>query len=425
MTAAMVAFAHLTEKVWQLHKGRKLVRAITFLVLVALVGCASVTARAEDSVQPQLQSVIDDYLSTRREAEHITGVALRVDVKGTIYDAYTGTNGRSDEHPIDQSTLFQIGSNTKHFTAALILKLEAQGLLNIDQTVGDWLPQYPDWAHVSIRSLLNMTSPIPNYSEVPDFARTLSADIYHQYSYTDLIDAVYGKDFPVPSGWFYSNTNNILAAKIIEAASGKSYRDALEELLLKPFHLKNTFYEDGPYPPRVLNREPSGIYANTDCTLYQPKPCTETVWAGLVGQDVSYMNLSWAGPAGAMVSNTRDLTNWVRDLFSGKVIPAQQLQEMTTMVSSKTGQPVADVTPDDPVGFGLDLGRVYQPTTGKFWSYQGSTLGARAIFAYWPEYDLVITCMTNSQPEDSENQLPQTVAKLFQVLQKSGLVPAE
>jgi D-alanyl-D-alanine carboxypeptidase len=94
-------------------------------------------------------------------------------------------------------------------------------------------------------------------------------------------------------------------------------------------------------------------------------------------------------------------------------------------VSSKTGQPIADVTPADPAGFGLDLVRVYQPNTGKFWSYQGSTLGARAIFAYWPEHDLVITCMTNSQPEDTENQLPQTVAKLFQVLQKSGLVPAE
>jgi hypothetical protein len=99
-------------------------RAIALLGLVALFGCDLTTVKAEDSVQPQLQSVIDDYLSTRRNAEHITGVALRVDVKGTVYDAYTGTNGRPDEHPIDQSTLFQIGSNTKHFTAALMMDMD-------------------------------------------------------------------------------------------------------------------------------------------------------------------------------------------------------------------------------------------------------------------------------------------------------------
>ena len=398
-------------------------RAIAALGLIVLLGCASAMAGAEDAVKPQLQAVIDDYLSTRRDIEHITGVALRVDVKGMIYDAYTGTDGRPDEHPIDHTTLFQIGSNTKHFTAALILKLEARGLLSIDQTVGDWLPQYPIWAHVTIRQLLDMTSPIPTYSEVPEFVRTLSANIHHQFGFDELINSVYDQGFPVPTGWFYSNTNNIIAAKIIEAASGNSYRDELEQSVLKPLHLKNTFYADGPYPRRVLKREPIGIYANTDCTLYQPQPCTETAWAPLVGTDVSHMNLSWAGPAGAMVSNPRDLTTWIRDLFGGKVFPAQQLQEMTTIVSSKTGQPIADVTPDDPAGFGLDLGRTLRPEIGKFWTYQGMTLGSRALFAYWPEYDVVITCMTNSQPQDAENQLAPTVAKLFQVLQKNGLVP--
>src|ERR671928_32491 len=100
------------------------------------------------------------------------------------------------------------------------------------------------------------------------------------------------------------------------------------------------------------------------CTLYQPQPCTQTAWDGLVGQDVSRMNLSWAGPAGGMVSNPRDLTAWVRDLFGGKVIPDKQLQEMTTIVSTKTAQTIPDVTPEDPSGFGLDLGRVYDPTVG-------------------------------------------------------------
>jgi D-alanyl-D-alanine carboxypeptidase len=397
-------------------------RIIAALALIAILGCQSAPVHADHSVQPQLQTVLDEYVSARGSIEHITGAALYVDVRGTTYDAYAGTNGRTKPQPIDRNTLFQIGSNTKHFTAALILKLEAQGALTIEQTVGDWLPQYPDWAHVTIRQLLNMTSPIANYSEVPAFARTLAADIHHQFSYDDLVASVYEQGLPVPTGWFYSNTNNVIAAKIIEAASGKTYREELEELLLKPLHLKNTFYEDGPYPRRVLKREPVGIYANTDCTLYQPKPCSQTAWGNLVGSDVSYMNLSWAGPAGGMVSNPRDLTSWVRDLFSGRVIPAKQLQEMTTIVSTKTAQTIPDVTPDDPSGFGLDLGRYYQPDLGRFWSYQGMTLGSRALFAYWPEYDVVITCMTNSQPEDAENQLPQTVAKLFQVLQENGLL---
>jgi D-alanyl-D-alanine carboxypeptidase len=133
-----------------------------------------------------------------------------------------------------------------------VLKLEAEGKLSIDQTVGHWLPQYTDWANVSIRSLLNMTSDIPNYSEAVLIAETISADMNHQFDYDELIDAVYRHGLPVTTGYFYSNTGNILAAKIIEAASHRSFKAALADMV-RPLHLENTFYEEGPIRGRCCD----------------------------------------------------------------------------------------------------------------------------------------------------------------------------
>ena len=270
-----------------------------------------------------------------------------------------------------------------------------------------------------------MTADIPNYSETVSIAEAMSADIHRQFSQEELIAAVYDKGLPIPSGYFYSNTNNVLAGLIIEQAAQMSYKDALDTMLLKPLQLNNTFYSDAPYPQQVLGRLPVGIYDNTDCTIYQPKPCALTAWAPLVGKDVSHQNISWAGPAGGMISDTRDLTRWIRALFGGQVIPQQQLDEMTSIISTKSGEPISDVSPDDPSGFALDLGRVYRAELGgTYWFYQGTTFGFRAIFAYWPQYNLVISSATNSQPQDNEDQLGAVVVGgAFQALQKQGLIP--
>ncbi|MBN9559533.1 MAG: beta-lactamase family protein [Alphaproteobacteria bacterium] len=377
----------------------------------------------------RLQAVADAYLAQRGKVEGVSGVALFVDpgAHGPAAEVFSGTDGLPDARPIGANTLFQIGSNTKHFTAALILKLEAEGKLDIDQTIGHWLPQYPAWAKVTIRSLLDMTSGIPNYSETVEIGQIMAADIHHQFTPAQLIAAVYpGDHLPRNSGWFYSNTNNILAALIIEAASGMSYKDALETLFFKPLQLHDTFYSDGPYPAAVLDRLPRGLYENHECLLYQPTPCDRSIAAPLIGHDMRTQNLSWAGAAGAIIGTPRDLTKWVRALFGGRVIPQKQLDEMTSIVSQKTGLPIRDVSAADPTGFGLDLGRAYHAEMGgAYWFYEGMTLGFRVIFAYWPQYDLVITAATNSQPPEGENQFGKlVVGGAFEALRAAGVLGA-
>ncbi len=410
--------------------------AKTVLVL-ALFGAALIFSRTskadEAALTAQLQGVVDAYVKTRGPIEGLSGAALQVD-RGAghpITSVFAGDDGLADAKPIGPDTLFQIGSNTKEFTAALILKLEAAGKLKLDDTIGKWLPQYPAWKDVTIRSLLQMTSPIPNYSETVAIGEVQAADIHHQFSAKDLVGSVdpgNGQHFPPASGWFYSNTNYILAGLIIEAASGMNYEQALTTMILEPLGLNDTFYADGPHPGPAaaapqLARVPRALFLLRDCLMYQPEPCHVSTLAPLIGKDMRTGNLSWAAEAGAIISNPRDLGSWIRALFGARVIPAQQFKEMTTLVSNKTGAPLSEVSADEPVGFGLGLGRFYRKELGgAYWLYEGETMGFRTIFAYWPQFDLLITGAVNSRPPNGEDKFgPAVIGGAFMALHEAGL----
>ena len=77
---------------------------------------------------------------------------------------------------------------------------------------------------------------------------------------------------------------------------------------------------------------------------------------------------------------------------------------------------------ENPAGFGLNLARMHAPEPGgALWFYQGTTLGFRAIFAYWPQHDLVITAITNSQPPEGEDQFGKTVVSgALRILEDAG-----
>lgn len=388
-----------------------------------LAGAALLLAGAVQAAETQaerVQAALDAWLAARAEIEGVTGIAAYVSLAtpGPNIEAFAGKTGRGpDDPPVDQNTLFAMGSTSKSFAAAVILLLEAKGLLTIEDTVGKWLPEYPAWGDVSIRRLLDMTSGIPNYSETEFISRVWVDEPKRILTAEELVAAAYpsgSNDLPVSTGYHYSNTNYILAAMIAAKAAGKPYADLVREMILEPQGLHSTFYSPGAYPPEVIARLSHGYFENSACAEYQPD-CKETWNAGLIGRDVREDSTSWAQAAGGAISNARDVTTWMRAVFEGRVVPPEQQSEWLSMVSVKTGEPLPELTPEDPQGFSLGLGQMLRPE-GPLWFYEGMTLGYRTLYVWFEEDDVLITVQTNSQPDSAVDELHDAVTTIYAAL---------
>jgi D-alanyl-D-alanine carboxypeptidase len=383
-------------------------------------------ANAQPGQAERVQAVLEKWLAERAPIEKVTGIAAYVSFgdPGPAIEAFAGKVGRkTDDSPVDQDTLFHMGSTSKSFTAAVILKLEAAGKLSIDDTIGKWLPQYPAWKDVSIRRLLNMTSGIPNYSETEFISKVWANEPNRDLAAGELVKLAYptgSNDLPVTVGYHYSNTNYILAGMIAAKAGGKSFRDLVHELVIEPQGLYSTFFETGAYPETVVRRLAHGYFENPVCTDYQPTDCKESWNLPLMGRDVRGMGLSWAQAAGGAISNARDVNRWVRAIFAGRVVPAKQQAEWLQMISTRTGQPIAKVTPDDPRGFSLGLVRALLGPTGAHWFYEGTTLGYRTLYVWFAEDDILITVQTNSQPKDGDGKLGEAVTAIYDIVRDSA-----
>lgn len=386
---------------------------------------AAFAAKAEPSLPEKVQGALQTWLAERAPVEKVTGIAAYISLgdPGPAIEAFAGKVGRDpSDAPVNQNTLFHMGSTTKSFTAAVILKLEAAGKLSLDDTVGRWLPQYPAWKDVSIRRLLDMTSGIPNYSETETLSRLWVEEPRRNMSAEELVAMAYpaaGNDLPVSTGYHYSNTNYILAGMVAEKASGKAFRDLVHELVIEPFGLHSTFYESGPYPEAVIGRLAHGYFENPACTEYQPKDCTASWNLPLVGRDVRTMSLSWTQAAGGAIANARDVDRWMRAVFKGEVVPAAQQAAWMRMVSTHSGAALAEVSADDPRGYSLGLARAILGSTGAHWFYQGETLGYRTLYVWFAEEDIMITVQTNSQPADGTDRLNEVVVAIRNAVQSS------
>jgi D-alanyl-D-alanine carboxypeptidase len=389
------------------------------VTLIALSLCAPAVAQSSDeALKSTLQKALDAYVATRAEPEHISAASLSISLKGGKQDINlaAGTTKYPDAGAkVTPADLFEIGSITKSFTSVAILRLEAAGKLTIEDKLGMWLPQYPEWKDVKIRQLLDMTSPIPGYDNQPTIATTMGEDPGHRFTPQELVAAVYPHDGEpkLVSGWTYSNTNYILAQMIVEKAGGRPYADVVRDLAEK-VGLKNAYYEQDLYPPSITDRMVSGYFFSHDPDNKQLAP--------LLGLDVKNDSVSWMQGAGGVVASMQDVSRWARALYEGPLLADKQRRELMTVVSDKTGEPIARPSKEHPGAFGLGVGAGYRPALGAYWYYQGMTLGYRVLYAYFPQSGAVIVVGLNSQPDEKQNQNGALLEEVYGVLRKAGKI---
>jgi D-alanyl-D-alanine carboxypeptidase len=400
-------------------------RSSGVIALWAAVGVALLAvpdARSETTQTAKVQAALETWLAARAAPERVTGVAAYVSFgdPGPAIEAFAGKVGADPgDPPVRRGTLFQMGSTSKSFAAAVVLQLEAAGRLSLDDTIGKWLPQYPAWKDVSVRRLLNMTSGIPNYSETEAISRAWVDEPTRGFKAEELVKLAYPtgrNDLPPTTGYHYSNTNYVLAGMIAAKAGGLPYADLVREMVIAPLGLDSTFYADANYPAAVANRLAHGYFDNPACADYQPH-CKVSWNQPLMGRDVRGLSTSWAQAAGGAISTARDVDRWMRAVFEGRVAPPAQQAEWMALVSTKTGLPIEDVSQDDPQGFALGLAKGVLGPLGPQWFYQGETLGYRTLYVWFPKQNLMITLQTNSQPASEADELKQLVVTIHKIVE--------
>jgi len=281
---------------------------LTFAAIPAVsVVAEAVTSPGQEVVQGEFGAKIDDYM-TRLAGFGFSGVALVAKNDEVILRKAYGPADRSTKRPATVETPFTIGSITKQFTAAAIMKLQAQGRLDVADRVTKFFPDVPpDKSQITIHHLLTHTAGLPD----------ASGDDYEAATRDDLVQVLRSCKLRSKPGehFAYSNVGFSLLGGIVEIVSGQPYEAFLAEHLFKPAGMSRTGYLLPKFRPSDL---PHGYTEDGD-------------WGTSLDHPWMPDGPSWHLRAnGGILSTVDDMYRWHLALSGDAVLPAEARERMFT-----------------------------------------------------------------------------------------------
>lgn len=282
-----------------------LLSAFLLVIAISFSGCSA--SPAPSNQQPTIESTVDEAVKVYVLRSGVPGVTVDLAQNGnTIYAQGYGYSDVSTKQAAKPTDIFEIGSITKQFTAAIIMKLQEQGKLHVDDSMSTYLPQYGFPSAITLRMLLTHTSGLANYTSFSQFPDWSANGVPEATVLTAVSQAPL--QFTPGTAYSYSNSNYFALGGIIEVVTGQSYESNLDQDIFQPLGLQNTYYE---LPPAALA---ATGYDNSSGPLEPVTPWTR----------------SSAFAAGAMSANVYDLVTWENALMHGQVVSPASFKEMTT-----------------------------------------------------------------------------------------------
>jgi len=344
---------------------------------IVLAGSAALSARQD------LSARIDAIIEAPVKAGKVAGASVAV-VKGRDALVMKGY-GLADlelDVPTPPKATYEIGSVTKQFTAAAILLLAEQGKLSLDDDITTFLPEYPTSGHrVTIRRLLNHTSGIKGYTEMPAFREFQRLKRPRQ----ELVALFSHEPFEFAPGeqQTYNNSAFFLLGLVIEKVSGASYEAFVQTHLFDKVGMPDSYY----CSERTVRKNHAHGYDTEKDELVQK----------------GYLEHLWPYAAGSLCSNTTDLVAWTRALHAGKVLRPESYRELIAPGVLNDGTKIR-------YGLGIAVGDI---GGRRAIAHGGGISGFLSEVEYFPDDDLVIVVLLNTNgpvaPRDLARQIADVV----------------
>jgi D-alanyl-D-alanine carboxypeptidase len=301
-------------------------------------------------------------------AAGVPGLEIAVSDHGqVIYSEAFGMTDRESATATTPRSVMQIGSVTKQFTAAAILRLAERGALTLDDRIEKYVPEFnTKGATVTLRQLLSHTSGVRRdwiiFTPEFDFSKPVTRE--------DVISTLNnGKtfDFTPGAAWSYSNAGYMLLGYAIESITGMSYADFIHNEFVLPLGLIDTGLcgtHDLPVP-RGYVQIPNGSWVRK-----------------------SALPPSQNASNGALCSTASDLARWSHRLATGGVILPSSYATMITP---------ARLNNNAVVDYGLGLNLQKQLGHPSVW-HSGAIDGYQSFLVYFSDRNIAVAVVTNAFP---------------------------